>query len=208
MIVENIEAFNIEGALRGMRNPMNSWDKSDSIRYNDGTFKIGENDLALAHKLIEAGSEHRKFMRQIMACFDVTAPLYLWKEFSTYKVATTANSCSTMHKIHSKPIEIDDFEINDMERFELKNLEAVVEMCEEYRKKFVETKDKKYWKALIRLLPESYLQRRTITMSFETLYNLVRQRRGHKLTEWKTFIDSIRENLYYAEELIFHGYDK
>lgn len=113
-----------------------------------------------------------------------------------------------MHKIHSKPIEIDDFEINDMERFELENLNAVVEMCEEYRKKFVETKDKRFWKALIRLLPESYLQKRTITMSFETLYNLVRQRRGHKLTEWKTFIDSIRENLYYAEELIFHGYDK
>ena len=208
MVVENIEVFNIEGALRGMRNPMNSWNKSDSkkIKTDNGfEFIIGDNDKMLANKLIKAGSEHRKFMRQIMVCFDITAPLYIWKEFDTYQVGKVTNSTSTMHKIQSKQIVLDDFEIDDIEEFEFLELDHTINACENYRKKFLDCGDKKYWKALIRLLPESYLQKRTVTLNFENLYSIVRQRRGHKLTEWKTFIDAMR-NIPYANDFVFFDY--
>lgn len=203
MKVEKINVMNIDGALRGMRNPMNSWDNSDSYVNKNGMFVIGDTDLVLATKLIKAGGEHRKFMRQIFVTMDITAPLYWWKEFDTYKVGTVANSTSTMHKIHSKPIEISDFEVDDMDEFELDGMFKTINICEFYRKTYIDTKDKKWWKALIRLLPESYLQTRTVTMNFENLLNIVRQRTGHKLTEWHTFIDRMRESVTYADKLIF-----
>lgn len=217
MKITNLKVFNFEGALRGMRNPMNSWGKSDSIFDNFQTPIIGQNDLALCQKLINAGSEHRKFMRQILVSFDLTAPLYIWKEFDTYKVGTTANSTSTMHKIMEHPFEEADFEDDDFENVVLDdndedNLvlmqdiwEYMYKVLNRLRELYLETKDKRYWKELIRVLPESYLQTRTITLSYENLYSIVRQRKGHKLTEWKTFIDTIK-TLPYAEELIFYKY--
>ena len=205
MKFENTEVFNFEGALRGMRNPLNSWDKGDSgyidRRFND-QFYIGKNDLDLAQRLIKAGSEHRKFLRQIFVSVDITAPLYWWKEFDTYKVGTVANSTSTMHKLASMPITMDCFEMGDYCGFfetPWKNLIALLEQC---RKEYNETKDKRYWKELIRLLPESWLQKRTITMNYENILNMYRQRKHHKLTEWsKSFCDWVK-TLPYAEELI------
>ena len=205
MKFENTEVFNFEGALRGMRNPLNSWDKGDSgyidRRFND-QFYIGKNDLKLAQNLIKAGSEHRKFMRQIFVSVDITAPLYWWKEFDTYKVGTVANSTSTMHKLASMPITMDCFEMGDYCGFfetPWKNLIALLDQC---RKEYNETKDKRYWKELIRLLPESYLQKRTITMNYENILNMYRQRKHHKLTEWsKSFCNWVK-TLPYAEELI------
>lgn len=215
MKFENTEVFNFEGALRGMRNPLNSWDKGDSgyidRRFND-QFYIGENDLDLAQKLIKAGSEHRKFLRQIFVSVDITAPLYWWKEFDTYKVGTVANSTSTMHKLASTPITEECFEMGDFEDFDLETEDMIfplkstwveltsdLEFC---RQKYNETKDKRYWKELIRLLPESWLQKRTITMNYENILNMYRQRKHHKLTEWsKSFCDWIK-TLPYAEELL------
>ena len=205
MKFENTEVFNFEGALRGMRNPLNSWDKGDSgyidRRFND-QFYIGENDLDLAQRLIKAGSEHRKFLRQIFVSVDITAPLYWWKEFDTYKVGTVANSTSTMHKLASTPITMDCFEMGDYCGFfetPWKNLIALLEQC---RKEYNETKDRRYWKELIRLLPESWLQKRTITMNYENILNMYQQRRNHKLTEWsKSFCDWVK-TLPYAKELI------
>ena len=216
---ENTEVMNFEGALRGMRNPLNSWDKADSKfsienRITQGRFKqsveIGENDLALAQRLIKAGSDHSKFLRQIFVSVDITAPLYWWKEYDTYKVATVANSCSTMHKIHSKPIEVSDFSFNDMiiefDRDELLDFKflysRIVEDCETLRRRYVETKDKKYWRALIQLLPESYNQRRTVTLNYETLRNIYGSRRNHKLDEWSVGFMEWIDSLPYAEELI------
>ena len=208
---ENAEVMNFEGALRGMRNPLNSWDKSDSKfsienRIIKGRFRqsveIGENDLALAQRLIKAGSDHRKFLRQIFVSVDITAPLYWWKEFDTYKVATVANSCSTMHKIHSKRIELSDFSIDD----ELLGyfVDTLVE-CERLRELYLETKDKKYWRALVQLLPSSYNQKRTVTLNYEVLRNIRNSdRRNHKLDEWRVgFMDWI-DSLPYAEELLIN----
>ena len=215
---ENTEVFNFEGAIRGMRNPLNSWDKSDSeigkcnmsgayqceeCEYKNIDTKvrvcIGPNDLALMKKLIRAGSDHRKFMRQILVSVDIIAPLYWWKEFDTYKVATVSNSCSTMHKIHSKAFSIDDFSIDPSTRSYF--VDTLVE-CESLRLKYLETKDKKYWRALIQLLPSGYNQRRTITLNYETLYNIYGSRRNHKLDEWSIgFMDWIK-TLPYANELI------
>ena len=205
MKFENTEVFNFEGALRGMRNPMNSWDKGDSgyidRRFND-QFYIGKNDLDLAQRLIKAGSEHRKFLRQIFVSVDITAPLYWWKEFDTYKVGTVANSTSTMHKLASTPITMDCFEMGDYCGFfetPWKNLIALLEQC---RKEYNETKDRRYWKELIRLLPESWLQKRTVTMNYENVLNMYRQRKNHKLSEWsKSFCDWVK-TLPYGEELI------
>ena len=215
MKFENTEVFNFEGALRGMRNPLNSWDKGDSgyidRRFND-QFYIGENDLDLAQRLIKAGSEHRKFLRQIFVSVDITAPLYWWKEFDTYKVGTVANSTSTMHKLASTPITEECFEMGNFEDFDLETEDMIfplkstwaeltsdLEFC---RKKYNETKDKRYWKELIRLLPESWLQKRTVTMNYENILNMYHQRKHHKLTEWsKSFCDWVK-TLPYAEELI------
>ena len=218
MKFENTEVFNIVGALRGMRNPKESWKKSDSHYVKDGRskyFSVGNKDIELAQTLIKAGSEHRKFMRQIFVSVDITAPLYWWKEFDTYKVGTVSNSCSTMHKLADTPITKECFEMDDFEDFDIEinglvysnsnSWNTLIAECEYLRQKYNETKEKKYWKALIRKLPESWLQKRTVTMDYENLLAMCSkgQRRFHKLTEWsKAFIDWAR-SLPYAQELIF-----
>lgn len=246
---ERTEVWGFEHAFRGMRNPMNSWNKSDS-RYcaeNDHcdecilntcnsccSYLIGENDMNLAQKLIKGGSEHRKFLRQIFVSVDITAPLYWWKEFDTYKVGTVANSCSTMHKIAEKAFTLEDFSrehllnLNDSgagfdyscivrdheNKNELMNgecvvasfecLKLIVDVLNTYRHRYLKTKDKKYWWQMIQLLPSSYNQTRTVTMTYENLLNMYRQRKSHKLDEWRVgFIEWI-ENLPYAKELIMY----
>lgn len=227
MKFENTEVFNFEGAFRGMRNPLESWNKSDSewethLDYNKDEvytkYVIGKNDLKLAQTLIKAGSEHRKFLRQIFVSVDVTAPLYWWKEFDTYKVGTVANSTSTMHKLASTPItkecfEMDDFDFIDdnvLFVFNGKLLSinlyweyVLISMLENLRQKYNETKDKRYWKELIRLLPESWLQKRTVTMNYENILNMVRQRKNHKLSEWSKSFISWAKSLPYANKLLF-----
>lgn len=211
MEFKNADVVGMEHAIRGMRNPKESWNKSDSknIPIEDrpgfSKFIIGDNDLKLMQTLIKAGPEHRKFMRQIVVYVDISAPLYWWKEFDTYKVGTVANSTSTMHKITSKPITMECFEIDDIKDFEKSYLQTVINMCEDYRIKYLESKDYNVWKALIRLLPESWIQTRTISMNYENLLAMCSkgQRRFHKLTEWsKSFIGFARK-LPYAQELIF-----
>lgn len=206
---ENTEVFNLEGAIRGMRNPLNSWNKSDSnfTPWDDTDFTIGAKDLDLMKRLIKAGSDHRKFMRQILVSVDITAPLYWWKEFDTYKVGTVSNSCSTMHKIHAKPIELSDFSIDDFyiedDGIDLSDcFKNVIADCESLRHKYLDTKDKKYWRGLIQLLPSSYNQRRTVTLNYETLYNIYGSRKGHKLDEWSVGFMEWIKTLPYAEELI------
>lgn len=209
MKFENTEVFNFEGALRGMRNPMNSWDRSDSYqgRYR---YIIGENDLKLAQTLIKAGSEHRKFMRQIFVSVDITAPLYWWSEYDTYKIGTAANSCSKMHKIHSKEFFRNDFSFDELNKESLIFLDTIIAKLEELRLKYIETKDKQYWYAIIQLLPSSYNQKRTVTMTYENVFNMIHQRMNHKLNEWSGKDDSSKPNfiswakkLPYAEELLF-----
>ena len=211
MRFENTAVYNIYNAILGARNPMNSWDKSDSVfkGYNgkiENTV-IGKNDLELMQKLIKAGSEHRKFLRQIFVAVDITAPLYFFKELDTYKVGTVANSTSTMHKLASTPITIDCFEMGDftplIDNFKIDlSWQTIMTYLEQLRQRYNETKDKRYWKELIRLLPESWLQKRTITMNYENILNMYRQRKNHKLTEWsKSFCDWVK-TLPYAEELI------
>lgn len=214
MRFENTSVYNIYNAILGARNPMNSWGKSDSIfkGYNgkiENTV-IGENDLKLAQTLIKAGSEHRKFMRQIFVSVDVTAPLFFFKEFDTYKVGTVANSTSTMHKLASTPITLDCFEMDDFENLEDLEYpfahvwEHTIKNCEILRQKYNETKDKRYWKELIRLLPESWLQKRTVTMNYENVLNMYNQRcvHLHKLTEWSITFKEWVETLPYAKELL------
>ena len=236
MKFENTEVWGFEHAFRGLRNPKNSWNRSDSGKlYWDGTwyheelknyfteygvnFYIGENDMKLAQTLIKAGNEHRKFMRQIFVSVDITAPLYWWKEFDTYKVGTVANSTSTMHKLATTPITLDCFEIDDYDRNlsladnpkdddGLDNIstfeEDIIYVLENIRQKYLETKDKRYWKELVRWLPESWLQKRTITMNYENVRNMYFQRRNHKLTEWSESFIKWVESLPYAEELIMY----
>lgn len=202
MKFENTEVWGFEHAIRGMRNPLESWKKSDSFiksPFND--YVIGKNDLELAQALIKAGPEHRKFLRQIFISVDITAPLYWWKEFDTYKVGTVADSCSTMHKLKDTPITMDCFEMGDYCGFfeiQWKNLIALLEQC---RKEYNKTKDKRYWKELIRLLPESWLQKRTVTMSYENIANMYSQRMNHKLTEWSKDFIQWADNLPYFKEL-------
>lgn len=205
--------YNFEGAFRGMRAPMNSWKKSDSIFTNDKII-IGENDLRLAQKLIQAGAEHAKFMRQIFISVDITAPIYWWKEMDTYKVSTVSNSTSTMHKLSSKPITINDFSFDNLDLLihplneEDLIFEDVVENiiydCERLRELYLETKDKRYWRALIQLLPESYNQTRTWTANYAILRNIYFQRKNHKLVEWHQFCDWIK-SLPCGEDLIILG---
>lgn len=224
MKFENTEIWGFEHSLRGMRNPKNSWNRSDSYQSdftNDGKngYVMGENDMKLAQTLIKAGNEHRKFMRQIFVSVDITAPLYWWKEFDTYKVGTVANSTSTMHKLATTPITLDCFEIDDYDRNlsladnpkdddGLDNIstfeEDIIYVLENIRQKYLETKDKRYWKELIRWLPESWLQKRTITMNYENIRNMYFQRRNHKLTEWSESFIKWVESLPYAEELIMY----
>lgn len=209
MKFEDTEVWGFEHAIRGMRNPMNSWEKSDSgyvdKRFND-QFYIGPNDMKLMKNLISAGPEHRKFLRQIFISVDITAPLYWWKEFDTYKVGTVSNSTSTMHKLASTPITRDCFEMEDFsdDNYVLvieEKWNETVEYLEYLRKKYSETKDKRYWKELIRLLPESWLQKRTITMNYENVANIYSQRMNHKLTEWSKDFIQWADNLPYFKEL-------
>ena len=199
--IENYEVMGWEHAIRGMRNPMNSWDKSDSYYDEDGTYVIGEADLSLAERLAHSGTDHRKYLRQIFVSVDITAPLYWWKEFDTYKVATVANSTSTMHKIHAKPFSRADFSTDHMDEETLAQFDHVIAYLELLRGKYMENKDKRYWYDMIQFLPSSYDQMRTVTLNYETLTNIYYARRNHKLDEWHTFCDMICA-LPYAKELI------
>lgn len=198
---ERTSVMNIENAIRGARNPMNSWDRMDSSYNEEGEYILGPNDLGLAKRLRKAGSDHRKYIRQILVSVDITAPMYWWKEYDTYKVATVANSTSTMHKIHSKPFEMQDFSHDHMTEGTLAFMETVVTELEKIRLRYIETKKKEDWYDLIQLLPSSYNQMRTCTLNYETLINIYFARRSHKLAEWHTFCRWI-ETLPYAKELI------
>ncbi len=193
--------MNLENAIRGARNPMNSWAKSDSAYDEDGNYILGENDIGLGMRLCRAGSDHRKFIRQIFVSVDILAPLYWWKEFDTYKVGTVANSTSTMHKIQAKSFSRDDFSHDHMSETALRCLDSVIACLEEQRLRFLETKDKSYWYDMIQLLPSSYNQLRTVTLSYEVLTNIYYARRFHKLDEWHTLCAWI-ESLPYAKEFI------
>ena len=200
--IERTSVMNLENAIRGARNPMNSWARMDSQYDENGSYVLGENDLDLARRLARAGSDHRKFLRQIFVSVDITAPLYWWKEFDTYKVGTVANSCSTMHKIHSKAFDRDDFSHDRLDEGGLKALDALIEYLESERQKFNENKeDRQPWHNMIQLLPSSFNQMRTVTMNYEVLINIYYARRHHKLAEWHVLCEAI-EGLPYAKELI------
>ena len=184
--IENIKAYNIARAIYSARNAMNSWAMSDSDLEND---IVGENDFALAKRLFDAGTEHRKYLRQIFVTCDILAPLYWWKEFDTYKVGTTANSCSTMHKIHEKRFTIDDFSTDHLLGAGKSALEDVICELNYFRESYLEDKNKLCWWQLIQLLPSSYNQLRTVTMNYEVLANIIRQRKNHKLDEWVVFCE-------------------
>ena len=198
--------MNFENAMRGARNPLNSWAKSDSSYDENGNYVLGENDLSLAVRLCKSGSDHRKFVRMIFVSVDINAPLYWWKEYDTYKVGTVANSCSTMHKIHSKPFSLDDMSTDRMDEASKAVMQSVVDRLEALRLKYNETKDKSLWYSMIQLLPSSYNQMRTCTLNYETLINIYHARRSHKLDEWHVFCEWI-ESLPYAKELIIGVYD-
>lgn len=198
----HVSVMNLENAMRGARNPLSSWAKSDSYYDDAGEYVLGEADLSLARRLATAGSDHRKFIRQIFVCVDITAPLYWWKEFDTYKVGTVANSTSTMHKIHSKPITADDFSTDHLTPESKKFFDVTVDYLESVRQEYLNTQDKKLWYDLIALLPESYEQTRTVTMNYENLVNMYHARKNHKLDEWHTFCEAFVLKLPYAQELI------
>ena len=216
--IEKIKVEGWEPAIRGMRNPLDSWEKSDSIF--GVTTTIGPNDMSLMEKLVRAGTEHRKFMRMIVVWMDITAPLYWWKEFDTYKVGTVADSCSTMHTIHKREFTLDDFSCEHLgyynpetDQYEIvepvvwnnnefnstDELQEVIDFLNEYRKRYLATKDKRYWWQMIQLLPSSYNQKRTVMLNYEVLANIYRQRRNHKLDEWHEFCDMIEEKLPYSQ---------
>ena len=199
--------MNFENAIRGARNPLNSWAKSDSCYDENGNYILGENDLSLAVRLCKSGSDHRKFVRMIFVSVDINAPLYWWKEYDTYKVGTVANSCSTMHKIHSKPFSLDDMSTDRMDDASKAVMQQVVDRLEALRLEYNETKDKSLWYSMIQLLPSSYNQMRTCTLNYETLINIYHARRSHKLDEWHVFCAWI-ESLPYAKELITGLYDE
>ena len=223
--VENIEVYGWEAAIRGMRNPLNSWHKSDSyyglknpnVSEIYPPYIVGKNDLDLKNRLYKAGTEHRKYLRMITVTMDITAPLYWWKEFDTYKVGTVANSCSTMHKIHAKEFELDDFSCEHLDsesKFILAHdctdeldcyvtskslLGVICGILNQYRTRFIETKEKKYWWQMIQLLPSSYNQRRTVQMSYENVMAMIKQRENHKLDEWVEFVGILKDLPYVRE---------
>ena len=200
--VERTSVMNMENAIRGARNPMNSWARMDSSYDENGNFVLGPNDIDLAKRLAHAGSDHRKFLRQIFVSVDITAPLYWWKEFDTYKVGTVANSTSTMHKIHTKRFERDDFSHDRLDEGGLAMLDAIITYLESEREKFVADKsDRQSWHNMIQMLPSSYNQMRTVTLNYENLINIYYARRAHKLAEWHVLCDWIM-SLPYAAELI------
>lgn len=219
--VDNVEVWGFEHAIRGMRNPLNSWHKSDTEfhheiceycihRYEncknhkmDGAscFELGKNDLDLMQRLYAAGAEHRKYLRQIFVSMDITAPLYWWKEFDTYKVGTVANSCSTMHKIHSKEFTIDDFSCEHLAHQTREVLLTVINDLNDSRSLYLKTKNKGDWWQMIQLLPSSYNQKRTVTMNYENVVNMIHQRKNHKLDEWRNFVAEL-EKLDYVKEIM------
>jgi len=199
--IERVSVMNFENAIRGARNPLNSWARMDSTYDSNGNFILGENDLSLATKLAKAGSDHRKFLRQIFVTMDITAPLYWWKEFDTYKVGTVANSCSTMHKIQAKEFVREDFSCDRLDESSLELLDSVIAFLESERQKYNENKDKQAWHNMIQLLPSSFNQMRTVSMNYEVLINIYYARKTHKLAEWHTLCDVIA-GLPYAKELI------
>jgi hypothetical protein len=222
--IENTEVFGWEAAIRGMRNPMNSWDKSDSglgvrtITDRDGTYifdafvpYIGENDLKLMQNLAKAGSDHAKYLRMINVTFDCTAPLYFYKEFDTYKIGSVANSCSTMHKIHAKEFTLDDFSHEHLMGYieiyknnivcepPIETLARVIQTLNIFRKVYLETKDKEIWWQMIQLLPSSYNQKRTVQLNYAVLWNMYQARKNHKLDEWREFCKWCEELPYFRE---------
>lgn len=195
--IEKIDIWGFIHALRGMRNPLESWEKSDSVVIGENLI-IGESDFLLMKSLVVAGTEHRKFMRQIFVSFDITAPLYWWKEFDTYKVGTVSNSCSTMHNIHKRDLTIEDFSceyldngVNYEEKIGI--FKTLIECINTLRQMYINTKNKRYWYSIIQLLPSSYNQKRTITMNYENAYTMIQQRQNHKLDEWHKFCDTLTE---------------
>lgn len=201
--IENVETWGFKHAVRGMRNPMNSWSKSDSDYdvYDNTKFIVGENDLDLMHRLFVAGTEHRKYMRMLHISLDVTAPLYWWKEYDTYKVSTVANSCSTMHKIHAKEFTLDDFSTDHLTSVSTVYLNMTINQLNVARDYFISTKDKSAWWQMIQLLPSSYNQKRTLDLNYETAVQIIRQRTGHKLDEWHVFVDALWD-LPYMREIV------
>ena len=207
--VDDVNVWGFNHAMRGMRNPMNSWDRADTIfDLEGGVFRMGDADQQLMHKLFRAGTEHRKYMRQIFVSMDITAPLYWWKEFDTYKVGTTANSCSTMHKIAAKEFTDDDFSLEHLEGDANFCAGVIIETLNDYRKKYLNTKDKRYWWCLIQLLPSSYNQKRTVTMDYENAASMIRQRTGHKLDEWNDFVKVLSDLPYMDDIMNGDGGDK
>ena len=195
--IENIDVYGWDVAIRGARNPMNSWDRMDSC-YNNGEFEIGENDYDLLRRLTIAGPEHRKWNRMVTVTMDITAPLYWWKEYDTYKVGTVANSCSTMHKIQAKEFELGDFSHEHLEEYPKWLLSEVIVELNKNREDFNRTKDKDYWWQMIQLLPTSYNQKRTVHLNYEVLGSMYHQRKHHKLDEWVEFCNMIK-TLPYSE---------
>ena len=196
--IEKTDTYGWEAAIRGMRNPLNSWDKSDSY-FTDHGVSVGENDLNLMKRLIKAGSDHSKFMRMICVTVDLTAPLYWWKEYDTYKVGTVANSCSTMHKLTAKEFTMEDFSFEDCDKWTKDVVcSCIINALNMNRNKYLETGDKEVWRQLVQLLPSSYNQKRTVQLNYAVLKNIYHSRRHHKLTEWHTFCEWI-ENLPYSE---------
>lgn len=210
MKLEHVKSFNWEGAIRGMRNPLESWDKLDSEYVydevnNDFMVTLGKNDLDLAMRLSKAGSDHRKFMRQIFISIDLTMPLYWWKQFDQYRIATVTNSCSTMHCIHKKPITHRDFQPNPYgSQYYHHTMTIMIDALNNLREDFIETKYKGSWDDLIQLLPSSYLQKKTVTMNYEVLYNIYHSRKNHKLQEWQWLVVELMKQLPYTNELIKH----
>lgn len=212
--VENIEVWGFEHAIRGMRNPLNSWDKSDSVNCHEygedcdfcernysecAKYYVGRKDLELMQRLFNAGTEHRKYLRQIFVSMDITAPLYLWKEFDTYKVGTVSNSCSTMHKIGSKEFTFDDFSHEHLTDGAMDALSDLIDELNLQRNYWFDTKDKCHWWGMIQLLPTSYNQRRTVTMNYENVFTIIKQRTGHKLDEWGCFVEILKDLPYVKE---------
>ncbi|WP_307745927.1 hypothetical protein [uncultured Phascolarctobacterium sp.] len=209
--VENVDVWGFEHAIRGMRNPLNSWEKSDSFygccngeyccefcleHCDKASYVVGKNDLDLMQRLYKAGTEHRKYLRQIFVSMDITAPLYWWKEFDTYKVGTVANSCSTMHKIHAKEFTLDDFSHEHLREAWFLALGHTIDLLNDTRKIYLESGEKADWWQMIQILPSSYNQKRTITMNYENVMNMVHQREHHKLDEWIMFVENLKKLPY------------
>ena len=205
--IEKIQVMNLENAMRGARNPLNSWARCDSYYDEDGNYCLGENDLGLGSRLAKAGSDHRKFLRQIFVSMDINAPLYWWKEFDTYKVGTVANSCSTMHKIQAKEFTRADFSCDRMTEDALAVLDTTIAFLEKERIRFIETKERDAWHNMIQLLPSSYNQLRTVTLNYEVLINIYYARKHHKLAEWHTLCHAIEELPYANDFILVKGTD-